>query len=54
MKRGHDNVEPEYLHRIAGAEALAWHALGVALVAGALFTVVFLTFGPELYAELGT
>ncbi len=37
----------------ATAEALAWHALVIALVAGALFTLVFLTFGPAIYAALG-
>ncbi len=35
------------------AEALAWHALVIALVAGGLFTLVFLTFGPTIYAALG-
>lgn len=37
----------------ATAEALAWHALVVALVAGTLFTAVFLTFGPAIYGALG-
>ncbi len=35
------------------AEALAWHALVIALAAAALFTLLFLTFGPTIYAALG-
>ena len=38
---------------IGRAEALAWHALVIALAAGALFTVLFLIFGPAIYAALG-
>ncbi len=38
---------------IRRAEALAWHALVIALVAGGLFTLLFLTLGPAIYAALG-
>ena len=38
---------------IGRAEALAWHALVIALAAGALFTLLFLMLGPTIYAALG-
>jgi MATE family, multidrug efflux pump len=39
--------------RRADASALAWHAVAVALVMGALFSVTMLGAGPRLYAALG-
>jgi putative MATE family efflux protein len=39
--------------RRAGADALAWHALLIALVMGALFTTAALWSGPVLYRALG-
>ena len=40
-------------HRQADAEALAWHALLIALALGVGFTVAALVFGPALYRSLG-
>ena len=39
--------------RTADASALAWHAIGIALGAAALFSAIFLLGGPSLYALLG-
>lgn len=38
---------------IRRAEDLGWHALVIALIAAALFTFLYLAFGPALYALLG-
>ncbi|MDP6563476.1 MAG: MATE family efflux transporter [Alphaproteobacteria bacterium] len=35
------------------AEALAWHALIIALAAGGLFTLIFLALGSPIYGQLG-
>ncbi len=40
-------------HRQADADALAWHAVLIALVLGAGFTAAALLFGPGLYRLLG-
>ncbi|MBE0615462.1 MAG: MATE family efflux transporter [Burkholderiales bacterium] len=40
-------------HRQNDAEALAWHAVLIALVLGAGFTLAVLVFGPGLYRLLG-
>jgi putative MATE family efflux protein len=40
-------------HRQADAEALAWHAVLIALILGAGFTLAALLFGPALYRVLG-
>ena len=40
-------------HRQADAEALAWHAVLIALILGAGFTLGALAFGPGLYRLLG-
>jgi len=40
-------------HRQADAEALAWHAVLIALILGAGFSVGALVFGPALYRTLG-
>lgn len=40
-------------HRQADAEALAWHAVLIALALGAGFTIGALVFGPSLYRLLG-
>jgi Na+-driven multidrug efflux pump len=40
-------------HRQADAEALAWHAVLIALILGAGFTLAALLFGPALYRALG-
>ena len=40
-------------HRQADAEALAWHAVLIALIFGAAFTVGAFVFGPGLYEMLG-
>jgi len=40
-------------HRQADAEALAWHAVLIALVLGGGFTIGALVFGPLLYHALG-
>ena len=40
-------------HRQADAEALAWHAVLIALILGAGFTIAALLFGPALYRALG-
>ena len=40
-------------HRQADAEALAWHAVLIAIILGAGFTVSALLFGPSLYRALG-
>jgi putative MATE family efflux protein len=37
----------------ARAEALVWHALVIALVAGGMFSVVYLIIGPAFFAFLG-
>lgn len=40
-------------HRQADAEALAWHAVLIALIFGAAFTIGAFVFGPALYEMLG-
>jgi len=40
-------------HRQSDADALAWHAVLIAIVLGAGFTLVALGFGPALYRALG-
>lgn len=40
-------------HRQADADALAWHAVLIALALGASFTILALVFGPGLYRLLG-
>jgi len=40
-------------HRQADADALAWHAVLIALALGAAFTILALVFGPGLYRVLG-
>ena len=40
-------------HRQADAEALAWHAVLIALLLGAAFTLGAFAFGPSLYRVLG-
>ena len=40
-------------HRQTDADALAWHAVLIALALGASFTVAALVFGPSLYRLLG-
>lgn len=40
-------------HRQADADALAWHAVLIALALGAGFTVAALVFGPALYRLMG-
>ena len=40
-------------HRQADADALAWHAVLIALVLGGSFTLAALVFGPALYRLLG-
>ncbi len=40
-------------HRQADADALAWHAVLIALALGASFTILALIFGPSLYRLLG-
>ena len=40
-------------HRQPDADALAWHAVLIALALGASFTLVALAFGPQLYRLLG-
>lgn len=40
-------------HRQADANALAWHAVLIALALGASFTILALVFGPGLYRLLG-
>jgi len=40
-------------HRQADADALAWHAVLIALIFGAVFAIGALVFGPTLYRVLG-
>lgn len=40
-------------HRQADADALAWHAVLIAIILGAGFTIAALVFGPALYRVLG-
>ena len=40
-------------NRLADAQALAWHALLIALALGAAFTICALAFGPQLYRAMG-
>jgi putative MATE family efflux protein len=40
-------------HRQADADALAWHAVLIALIVGAGFTIAALVFGPALYQVMG-